>query len=195
MGNIGGQRLQAGAEGNTMSEIPTSNGGLQRQPDGHRRGSAEVARQRGNKGGQSMPQSVCQQDIPKKDGSFRPVINLRPLNLFMTTLHFKMDNLGMLRDLLRQGDYMASIDLKDAYLSVAVWKKHWKYLRLAWEGKLYKFQCLPFGFQSLHQAAEASISSTPSSGNPSSDVPGQYAGDGQDERGVGMTYGTDNSIA
>jgi len=58
--------------------------------------------------------------VPKKDGSFRPVINLRPLNQFMTTSHFKMENLGMLRDLLRQGDYMASIDLKDAYLSVAV---------------------------------------------------------------------------
>ena len=40
---------------------------------------------------------------------------------------------------------MASIDLKDAYLSVAIWEEHRKYLRFVWNSQLYEFQCLPFG--------------------------------------------------
>ena len=57
--------------------------------------------------------------VPKKDGSHRPVINLKPLNQFMRNTHFKMENQGTMRDLLRKDDWMASIDV---YLSVAVWK-------------------------------------------------------------------------
>ena len=56
--------------------------------------------------------------VPKKDGSYIPVINLRSLNQYMEQVHFKMESLAMMRDLLRQDDWMASIDLKDAYLSV-----------------------------------------------------------------------------
>ena len=43
---------------------------------------------------------------------------------------------------------MASIDLKDAYLSVTIWEEHWKYLRFLWESTMYEFQCLPFGLSS-----------------------------------------------
>lgn len=33
-----------------------------------------------------------------------------------------MESIHMLKDLLRKGDYMAKIDLKNAYLTVPVWK-------------------------------------------------------------------------
>ena len=66
--------------------------------------------------------------VPKKDGSHRPVINPRPLNWFRMVIHFKMESLATMRDLLRQDDRMALIDLKDAYLSVLVWEGHRKYL-------------------------------------------------------------------
>ena len=83
--------------------------------------------------------------VPKKDGSHRPVINLRPLNQFMMEIHFKMESLSMMRDLLRLDDWMASIDLKDAYLSVSVWEGHRRYLRFMWQETTYEFQSLPFG--------------------------------------------------
>ena len=56
--------------------------------------------------------------VPKKDGSSRPVVNLKALNKFITRKKFKIEGAHLLRDLLRPGDWMASIDLKDAYFSV-----------------------------------------------------------------------------
>ena len=51
----------------------------------------------------------------------------------------------MLRDLLREGDYLVKIDLKDAYLTVPIWKGHQKYLRFLWKDTMLEFACLPFG--------------------------------------------------
>lgn len=50
--------------------------------------------------------------------------------------------------MIRKGDWMITIDLKDAYLSVPVCEEHHPYLRFAWKGSLYEFQCLPFGLSS-----------------------------------------------
>lgn len=86
--------------------------------------------------------------VPKKDGSSRPIINLRPLNRFMAKHHFKMENVAMLKDLLKKGDWMGSIDLKDAFQTVPVHGDFCKLLRFRWEGKMYEYQCLPFGLTS-----------------------------------------------
>ena len=83
--------------------------------------------------------------VPKKDGRNHPVINLKPLNQFLIYEHFKMEGIHMLRDLLKQNDYLVKIDLKDAYLTVPIWKDHQKYLRFLWKGTLHEFACLPFG--------------------------------------------------
>ena len=47
-------------------------------------------------------------------------MNLWPLNQFIPYEHFKMQGIHMLRDLLRKGDFMVKIDLKDAYFTVPV---------------------------------------------------------------------------
>ena len=83
--------------------------------------------------------------VPKKDGKHRPVINLRPLNAFLRHQHFKMEGIHVVRDLLQQGDWMARIDLKDAYFAVPVCPSDRKYLRFKWQSKSYEFTCLPFG--------------------------------------------------
>jgi len=66
--------------------------------------------------------------VPKKDGKFRPVVNLKALNRFMKRLHFKMEGVHLLKDLLQKGDWMVTIDLKDAYLSVPVAQEHRSFL-------------------------------------------------------------------
>ena len=83
--------------------------------------------------------------VPKKGGGQRPVVNLKPLNQFLPYEHFKMEGIHMVRDLLRKGDFMIKIDLKDAYFTVPLCQEHQKFVRFNWEGTLYEFACLPFG--------------------------------------------------
>ncbi|XP_045034660.1 uncharacterized protein LOC116925902 [Daphnia magna] len=83
--------------------------------------------------------------IPKKSGGFRPIVNLKPLNQFIRYEHFKMENLESARFLLRKGDWMVKLDLKDAYLTVPVCPSHQKFLRFQWKGRLFQFTCLAFG--------------------------------------------------
>ena len=86
--------------------------------------------------------------VDKKDGGHRPVINLKNLNSFVDFQHFKMEGIHMLRDLLKKGDFMVKLDLKDAYFTVPVWIGHQKYLRFLWKETLWEFACLPFGLAS-----------------------------------------------
>ena len=51
--------------------------------------------------------------VQKKDKSFRPVINLKPLNTYIQKEHFKMEGANMIKDLLQAGDWMCSLDLKE----------------------------------------------------------------------------------
>ena len=84
--------------------------------------------------------------VPKKTGDLRPVINLKPLNQFVQRIHFKMENIQMAMNFVSLGDYMVSLDLKDAYFSVPIFRPHCKYLRLIWRDQRYEFTCLPFGY-------------------------------------------------
>ena len=86
--------------------------------------------------------------VPKKDGTARPVVNLRPLNQYMQKQRFKMESIAMLRHLLKRGDWMGSIDLKDAFQSVPIHKDFRKLLRFMWKERLFEFRCLPFGLSS-----------------------------------------------
>ena len=86
--------------------------------------------------------------VPKKDGGHRPIINLKKLNQFVRSQHFKMKSINMLRDILKQGDYMTKVDLKDAYFMVPVHQNHWHFTRFMWKGRAYQFTCLPFGLSS-----------------------------------------------
>ena len=58
--------------------------------------------------------------VPKKDGGLRPVINLKKLNEFIAPHHFKMEGIHTLKDLLRKGDWMTKVDLKDAYFMIPI---------------------------------------------------------------------------
>ena len=82
--------------------------------------------------------------VPKKEGGWRPIIDLRILNSFVISQHFKMEGLQMLKEVLEQNHWMGKVDLKDAYLTVPIHHSHTGYLKFLWKGKAYKFLCLPF---------------------------------------------------
>ena len=78
-------------------------------------------------------------------GEFRPVINLKALNRFLPKETFRMEGLHTARSLLRRGDFMMKLDLKDAYYAVPIHPESRKYLRFQYEGTTFEFCCLPFG--------------------------------------------------
>ena len=80
--------------------------------------------------------------VPKKDGGWRPIINLKALNQYLNTQHFKMESIYTLRDILKLGDYMGRIDLKDAYFSIKIHPNHKKFLKFRWRGILYQYRAL-----------------------------------------------------
>jgi len=82
---------------------------------------------------------------PKKDGSYRMILNLKSLNQYVIYHHFKMDTVWTAVEMMKPGCYMASIDLKDAYYSVSIDKQDHKYLKFSWRGNLYQFTCFPNG--------------------------------------------------
>ena len=56
--------------------------------------------------------------VLKKDGTCRPVMNLKFLNEFVHYYHLKQDNLKFALDLIQPNDYLTKLDLKDVYFLV-----------------------------------------------------------------------------
>jgi hypothetical protein len=86
--------------------------------------------------------------VPKRDGGLRPVLNLKPLNEYITYKKFNMETPASIFSNLRQGMWLASIDLTDAYLHIPIRESHRPYLRFAFGGHTYQFKVLPFGLTS-----------------------------------------------
>ena len=82
---------------------------------------------------------------PKKDGGYRMILDLSKLNKNVVHKHFKMDTFTNALTLLSRGDYMASVDLKDAYYTVPISDRDTKFLKFVWRGQLYEFLVLPNG--------------------------------------------------
>lgn len=82
---------------------------------------------------------------PKPNGKSRFILNLKKLNRFINTDHFKLEDLRTAIKLVTQDCWMATLDLKDAYLLVNIHKDSRKYLRFIFEQKIYEFNVLPFG--------------------------------------------------
>ena len=82
----------------------------------------------------------------KKSGDVRIVLNLSRLNEVVKYEHFKMEGLDHALSLMTNGCFFGSIDLKDAYFTVAIDPLFRKYLRFFWGGYLYEFTCLPNGY-------------------------------------------------
>ena len=53
--------------------------------------------------------------IPKKDGSLRPILDLRNLNQFLKIFHFRMLRTVDVLQAVTEKDWFTSINLKDAY--------------------------------------------------------------------------------
>ena len=83
--------------------------------------------------------------VPKPDGSFRPIIDLKKLNQFIVVDSFKMETLFSIIAALQPQEWITKIDLKDAYHHIIVHVNIRKYFRFVVAGIVYQFRVLPFG--------------------------------------------------
>ncbi|XP_077257548.1 uncharacterized protein LOC143894793 [Temnothorax americanus] len=83
--------------------------------------------------------------VPKLDGTFRFVLNLRKLNEFIRTKHFKLEDGRTAKKLIAKNDFLAKLDLENAYFLIPVDEDSSKYLRFIFQGQCFEFLCIPFG--------------------------------------------------
>lgn len=74
----------------------------------------------------------CIFTIPKKMGDLHPVLNLCPMNQFLTAPKFKMETLGNICKMLKPKDWLTSIYLSNAFLHVTIHPSSCKYLQFQW---------------------------------------------------------------
>ena len=78
----------------------------------------------------------------KKDGNKRMILNLEKFNKFVNYKHFQMESINSAINLIRPNVFIASIDLKDEFLSVPIHKDHQKYFKFI-SGNLFQLISMP----------------------------------------------------
>ena len=89
--------------------------------------------------------------VEKATGGWRPVIDLSHLNDFVQLTPFKMETVASVLLFVREGDFLASLDLKDAYFQIPIHGSSRKLLRFMSEGTVYQFKALCFGLSTAPQ--------------------------------------------
>ena len=79
------------------------------------------------------------------------MIDLSPLNQFVRQTPFRMETPSSVLLTVRKGDFLAPIDLKDAYFQVPVYPSSRKLLRFVSNGTVYQFKALCFGLSTAPQ--------------------------------------------
>ena len=81
----------------------------------------------------------------KKDGSHRMILDLTWVNTFVEYEHFKMHGFHTAVEMMREGCWLGSVDLRHAYYSVSIDSEYRKFLRFRWNDKLYGYKAMPNG--------------------------------------------------
>ena len=83
--------------------------------------------------------------VRKATGEWRPIIDLSSLNVFVHCPSFTMETPRSILRALHQGQWLTSLDLKDAYFYIGIHPADRRYLRFCHNGTSWQFTVLPFG--------------------------------------------------
>ena len=162
MGEVNSRSMGSTERSWVQNRIPSVTGTTQRANSNQNEQSttsslyqrnSEYDQQRGSDPGGRYSRSIHLYDIccSKSHGGFRPVFNLKRLNKYIKSEHFKMESIQQVKSLVQQGNFMITIDLKDAYFMIAVHAPLRKFLRFRWDNVLFEFQVVPFGLKTAQR--------------------------------------------
>jgi hypothetical protein len=83
--------------------------------------------------------------VPKASGGYSLILDCRLVNGFLPHVHFKLENLAVVPQVVSRGDWLFSTDLEDAYFHIPMHASSRPYLCFRWRGKTYTMNVLPFG--------------------------------------------------
>ena len=83
--------------------------------------------------------------VTKVTGEWRPIIDLSSLNVLVHCPSFTMETPRSILGALQQGQWLTSLDLKDAYFHIGINPADRRYLRFCHNGTAWQFTVLPFG--------------------------------------------------
>ena len=83
--------------------------------------------------------------VDKKDGAFRPILDLSFLNTFILTPGLRMETVSHIVACIHEQRWATSLDITDAFLSVWMHPIFQRYLCFVLGGTVYMFRRLPFG--------------------------------------------------
>ena len=84
--------------------------------------------------------------VPKKQGGFRMILNLKPLNKFIKYRRFKMDGIEKVVQMLCPHDKLLSLDLTNAYRHLYIAPEWHCLFMFTWRKQYYCYVTLPQGF-------------------------------------------------
>nr|XP_056700805.1 zinc finger protein with KRAB and SCAN domains 7-like [Euleptes europaea] len=87
--------------------------------------------------------------VPKRNGDWRAILNLRYVNRRMQKKCFRMETLRSIVEPLLPATFMAAVDLKEAYLHIPIHPLHRRFLCFAYAQEHFQFKALPFGLSSV----------------------------------------------
>ena len=88
-------------------------------------------------------------DVAKKESEdVRVILNLKILNTYIRKTKFRLEGYQVIFSMIHVGDFMVSIDLKDAFLMFSIHPAFHKYLCFEWLNVRYCYTSMPFGLTS-----------------------------------------------
>ena len=82
----------------------------------------------------------------KKNGDYRMILILKTFNGFLKFKHCKLESVENALDLITEGCYLGSVELKDASYTTPIHQNYQKYLRLFWNKEYHQYIVLTNGF-------------------------------------------------
>ena len=128
--------------------------------------------------------------VPKPNNKWRPILDLSKLNLFLKVEKFKMETPETIRTSLQQGEWVTSVDFKDAYFHIPIQEQSRKYLRFHVQGRTYQFKALPFGLSTapLECVSKGGQADGHTQGYKDPPVPRQLVGESQIPSNLSPTH-------